>query len=404
MLEDSHTHYIHSNQSDLKLLHLIWEHPDKVVGGMGVAGAALSDALSRNEGVEVYTVTPSSYVYCDPVDNNSYEKNLSIEDALRLQDVVETKQDLVGINGEIADFARQVYFASLAEPEKYDCSVVYAHDWLTAAAGVSIQRSKGVPLILHIHSTQIDRVGAHAKGAVFLHEMWAMQQADMIITVSDSSKNVIMEHYDIAEEKIHVIKNAIDVAEPKNGLLTDAFLSRKESIVMFAGRLVAQKYPEAAVEIITGALKHVSGARGVIAGGGEKLGVIRELVKFKGMEERIEVLGSVPYRNMHTVYEKASVLILPSLSEPFGLVALEAAKAGVAVLLSSRCGVSEVLRSSPVINPYEIQTWIDHTVKLLNDRAVREVQVLQQMDEIASYSWNDASRNLLERISDLVGK
>jgi len=401
MLDVSHSLNKDSNRDDLKLLHLIWEHPAKVVGGLGVAGAALCDALKDKERVKVRVMAPSDRVNVNSINTNSYQLDINREDALKLQASVENQQDLVGIKGAVADFTREVSVAHLTDPEMNTWTLVHAHDWMTAAAGVNVQRSQGVPLILHVHSTQIDREGAHARGAVYQHEKWAMQQADAIIAVSEYTRRVIIDHYAISSGKIRVVRNASSPDE-KNTPLKIKDNVEREPVVMFAGRLVAQKCPEAAVEIMVGALKKVKNARGVIAGGGEKLAVIRELVNFKGMGDRIEVLGNVPQKNMHAIYAAAAVLILPSISEPFGLVALEAARAGVAVMLSDRCGVSEVLKSAQIIELYQTDVWVGRLVKLLENAEFREAQVHQQMLEIESYAWSDAGDAVLEIVHELV--
>ncbi len=402
MSDTPHSPEESTSRDERKLLHLIWEHPSKVVGGLGVAGAGLCDALAENDGISVQIISPSSRINDNFINLNSYQLDIDIENALKLQASVEDQQDLVGITGAVADFTREVHVAQLtAEAAAHpQYAVVHAHDWMTAAAGVSVQRAQEVPLILHVHSTQIDREGVHATGAVYQHEKWAMQQADVIIAVSDYTKGVIIEHYEISEDKIQVVRNA--GAGDEKPFLTEKLLAKKQPIVMFAGRLVGQKYPEVAVEIMAGALTKVENARGVIAGGGDKLEAIRSLVKFKGMGDRIEVLGNVPQQNMNTVYEPASVLILPSVSEPFGLVALEAARAGVAVMLSDRCGVSEVLKSAQVIDLYSTEKWIENLVNLLENEDAREVQARQQISEIADYSWSDASDAVLEIVGGLI--
>lgn len=388
-----------NDHHDLRLLHLIWEHPARVVGGMGVAGAALICALEKVNGVEVQAVSPSDRIIDDVVSINSYQIDIDLEDALKLQDRVEDQGDLGGIKGAIADFTREVSVAHLVDSEINTCDLVHAHDWMTAAAGVSIQRALGVPLILHVHSTQIDREGAHARGSVFQHEKWAMQQADMIIAVSDYTKGVIIDHYDISADKIKVVRNAShgDV-ESLNGNL------ERQPLVMFAGRLVSQKYPEAAVEIMVGALRKIKNARGVIAGGGEKLEIIRDLVKFKSMDDRIEVLGHVPKKNMQAIYAAAAVLILPSISEPFGLVAMEAASEGVAVVLSDRCGASEVLKSARVIELYDTDKWIECLVELLENKELWQLQVQQQLLEVEKYDWSDAGDAVLEIVESLINE
>jgi glycogen synthase len=385
------------------MLHLIWEHPHRLVGGLGMAANSLSDALKKREGIKVRVMTPSAMMNENSFIKNTYQLDIGIQEALLLQKRVENKQDLMGINGVVASFAEKISAACVNDLELAGCKIVHAHDWMTAAAGVSVQRSLGVPLILHVHSTHVDREGAHAKGAVFLHEKWAMQQADVVIAVSDYTKRVIEKYYDISPEKIRVVRNAINVDEGDDSSGKNVHF-HKEPVVMFAGRLVAQKHPEAAVEIMAGALKKLEHARGVIAGGGEKLEVIRELVKFKGMESRIEVLGHVPQKNMHAIYASASVLIMPSISEPFGLVAVEAARAGVAVMMSDRCGASEVLKSARVIGLYQTHDWIDSVVELMENKDIREAQVRKQEDEIEAYQWSDAGAEVMKIVYELLGK
>lgn len=410
MLDIIHSPKKDHDVDDLELLHLVWEDPAKIVGGLGVASAHLCDALAKKEGVSVAVVSPSSDLDEGFIGANSYCLDIDVEDAERLQVAVVRGMDLVGVNGAVAKFTNEVYVRQLAGDEGYKCQLVHAHDWMTAAAGVCIKRAQGVPLILHVHSTQVDREGVHSQGAVYQHEKWAMGEADLIIAVSEYTKRVIVEHYGVPEDKIRVVWNAsVDSAEvelksenlPLEPLSIKGVVEKKP-LVMFAGRLVGQKYPEAAVEIMVGALRKVEGARGVIAGGGDRLQAIRELVQFKGMGERIEVLGSVPQRNMGTIYDAASVLILPSMSEPFGLVALEAARAGVAVMVSDRCGVSELLKSAKVTELYATESWVDGVVELLEDKEVRDAQVGRQLLEVESYDWSDAGDAVLEVVGEFL--
>ena len=173
-------------------------------------------------------------------------------------------------------------------------------------------------------------------------------------------------------------------------------------MVLFAGRLESQKSPLLALEIMMGALRRVQNARGVIAGGGEMLESIRQIVKFKRMEDRIEVLGRIPQTNMPSVYQDASVIVMPSLSEPFGLVALEAAREGVAVILSDRCGASELMSSAIVHNLHDVDAWIDDVVELLENPDLCEDQVNKQLTDVGAYSWTDVSTEVLDLVIEMT--
>jgi len=258
-----------------------------------------------------------------------------------------------------------------------------------------------IPMVLHIHSTHMDREGSHAMGAVFEHEKWAMKQADMIVAVSAYTKAVIIENYGVPEKKVRIILNAGGTALKHGEQLVRSY-SNKVPMVLFAGRLESQKSPLLALEIMMGALRRVKNARGVLAGGGEMLEPIRQIVKFKRMEDRIEVLGRIPQTNMPSVYQDASVIVMPSLSEPFGLVALEAAREGVAVILSDRCGASELMSSAIVHNLHDVDAWIDDVVELLENPDLCEAQVNKQLTDVGAYSWTDVSAEVLDLVIEMT--
>lgn len=422
--------------SDVRLLHLVWEPASRLVGGLGVAAAGLCDALREVEGVSVDVISPDDAVlpartvilkrteninhrpvrrqpiYSDS-QVNSYGLTMESENAQALRsrvistvhllelDIDDDEKCLEGRDCKVTRFTEQV--SKEVTESKVNYTAVHAHDWMTAAAGVWMQKHKNVPLILHIHSTHMDRVGAHAKGAVYEHEKWAMEQADVIIAVSSYTKDKIVENYGISPERIRVILNAscsgeVAVAKPA---LDRSTRGSYMPTVLFAGRLESQKSPMLALEIMAAVLRRVEGARGMIAGGGEMLDSIRKVVKFKNMEDRIDVLGKVPHQNMPSVYRSASVVIMPSVSEPFGLVALEAAREGVAVLLSDRCGCYELLRSAIVNDLYDVGAWTQDVVNLLEDSKLRETQVKQQLEDIGEYSWNDVSSKVLGILEEL---
>ena len=390
--------------SDVKLLHLVWEPATSVVGGLGVAVAGLCKALSEIDGVSVDVISPNIEITSGIQSSftmNSYALKIGAEEALKLQESViaeaELDKSLVGVESKVVDFTKKVS-TQLVQCQK-DYTVVHAHDWMTAAAGVWVKRSMKVPMILHIHSTHMDREGSHAIGAVYDHEKWAMQQADMIVAVSAYTKSVIIKHYGVSEDKVRVILNAGGTALKHDG---QSGGEDKVPMVLFAGRLESQKSPLLALEIMIGSLRRVTGARGVIVGGGEMLDSIRQIVKFKRMEHRIEVLGRIPQINMPAVYQSASVIVMPSLSEPFGLVALEAAREGVAVMVSDRCGVSELMSLAIVNSLCDVNAWTNGVVELLENSDLCEAQVAKQFNDIGSYSWKDVSSSVLDLVVEMT--
>lgn len=416
-MENALTSSEFSEQKVARALHLLWEYPPYLQGGMGVAAAGLCEALAETMSVDVVLPALEDLPMRQEVEqvNRCY---LPIRGSAVLPQAYNTGEDAITEAAEhlyesamlnanelkespVVAYAKAVRFAHFTEHD-----VVHAHDWMTALAGVMMKRESDVPLVFHAHSTHIDRVGGYGKGEVYAHEKWAMQQADCVAVVSEMAKELISNNYEIPLSKIEVVRNGVtDNAAVSDKKLNDIKRTRREKVVMFAGRLVAQKSPEFAVSLMKEVLKKFDGdARCVIAGGGEKLKLIRELVKFKKMENRIEVLGEVPHEKMPILYANADVLIVPSVSEPFGLVAVEAAQAGVAVVMSEQCGAAEVLGSAPRLSVQDFDLWVETVLELLNDDELRQQQVDSQYSEMAECTWKNTAHKMSGVYEQLVQK
>lgn len=375
------------------MLHLFWEYPPYIQGGLGVAGKALCDSLSKYTQLDIVCPeTPSTKT----TQKHPYPiYQIKMPSHHHLSSTYSSSQDEYEqlTKAQINAFSNGVKIAHFT---KY--STIHAHDWITADAAQSIQqanKTNHIPIILHIHSTQIDRIGQQSNSAIFHKEKIAMQNAHKIITVSHLTKKTIIKHYHIAPQKIIVIPNSI----PK--LVTPSPRPPHPPTILFAARMEPQKSPLFALEIICAALKKVPKARAIITGQGSALNAIRNLVTFKNMNSRIEVLGHVPHEKMHLIYQTSDVLILPSASEPYGLVALEAAQSGTSVILSDRCGAAETLHSAPqlTLNTTDsFPSWVHTTISLLTDNNRRKQQIKNQQTELAKYSWDQAARKLLSTL------
>lgn len=428
-----------------RMLHLLWELPPNITGGLGIASYHLAENLSKISHLKVDIASPQQLTnqqiadrpasklahYQLPLAGYSFPQSSFSEQNLAYNHPLDLLADLPAIEKNCASpesrstkSATTIKTPAKAAPAKHttakkrsvekipsmpdnpvtafntavkNCHFtayqsIHAHDWMTASAAVTAQSSHfpdKPPIVLHIHSTQLERHGCQSKGALYKHELWAMQQAAAIIVVSQISKDIITRYYHISAEKIHVVHNSTPSDEPGQRQVQGKL--NKELTILFAGRLVDQKSPELAVEIITRILRKYPTVKAIIAGSGEKLASIRALVKFKKIHERVEVIGSVPHDKMHIVYSTSDILIMPSAHEPFGLVALEAALAGVAVILSDRCGVAEILTAAPKLPIQNIDRWTNAISKLIDSESARNRLVKKLKRQAKAHTWKDAA-------------
>jgi len=386
------THQPHHNKSE-KFLHLLWEFPPVIQGGLGVAGKALCDALASYGHLDI--VCPETL---GKRENNTapyaiYQIKMPSQDHLNTTYVGNSHEFELYTREQINAFSKGVKAAHFT-----GYSTIHAHDWITADAAKSIQTANlpvHTPIILHIHSTQVDRIGSQTNGAIFDKEKQAMQDAHKIITVSEFTKRTIIKHYKIEQDEITVIRNST------TKLLAPKIRPPHPPTILFVARMEPQKSPLFALEVICAVLKKVPQARAIIAGKGSALETMRNLVKFKKMDSRIEVLGQIPHEKMHLVYQVSDLLILPSASEPYGLVALEAAQSGAAVILSDRCGAGETLRSAPQLTlntTASFASWVETSVDLLTNDPLRDQQIAKQHTELNKYSWDDAAKKLVSTL------
>ena len=366
--------------------HLCWEYPPRVTGGLGVACAGLVGALREVSRVEVWH--PDVFCRSGEVDSSysSYSASHLSED---FSEVVNSL--LAGQLAQGDSFWRQVQQFAMDvvanKPEEW--MIVHAHDWHSLLAAVALKRRYGTEFIFHIHSTELERAGVQAQNSLYALEQWGMDEAARVICVSQQSAQLVAEHYSISPSKLAVVHNGGEAVVCK------ATLSNEVRTLLFAGRMCSQKAPQFILEVMRRLRSRFTHLKLLMAGEGEYLEEIRSLVDFYCLSDCIEIFGMVPANRMLLIYKRADVLCLPSISEPFGLVATEAAQHGLSVLLSDRCGVSELLVSAPVIEQGNVDQWVGALATLIAEPAQHRELARSVQKEAASHTWQDAADEFL---------
>jgi hypothetical protein len=272
--------------------------------------------------------------------------------------------------------------------------VIHAHDWITFPAAVRIKEITGKPLVIHIHSLETDRVGELAKGdwnRVYEVEKKAMEKADRIIPVSHYTQECAIKNYGISEEKFYPVHNAIDPEESfrlpnKSG----------EKLVLFLGRVTFQKGPEFMVETAWKLLQVYPDVKFFVAGVGDMLEKLKALVLERKIDHKFVFAGFLSQSNVKKVLAQADVYFMPSVSEPFGLSALEAAGFDVPCVISRQSGVAEVLPNALNANFWDTGKFANYIYGLLNYTGIREEMVERTKQDLSKLSWDDAAQDMME--------
>jgi glycogen synthase len=425
----------------LRVLKLGWEFPPLINGGLGVACLGLSKALAKHVDLTVLVPNSSPGAEVENLDlrgvnqltianleaaENRYHyesfaqvRNIPVwldpyaaadsSDTIHANtdnpakfSATSTEQldtfktsDLYGpqIGGKVIEFSKIA--AKMAMQEDFD--LIHAHDWMTFLAGVEVKKATGKPLIVHVHALQYDRSGASDRGWIYELEKHGMEQADFVIPVSRYTGQIIVDHYGIAAEKVRPVHNGADPVE--------SFATKKkfpEKLVLFLGRLTSQKGPEFFLETAARVIAQNSNVRFVVAGTGEKLRPLIETGAFRGLGDHFHFTGFLDKEKVNDLLSMTDVYCMPSVSEPFGLSALEAAQFGIPAVISKQSGVAEVLKGALLADFWDVELMAKHINDLLTDNELRERVIGQAKLDIAASTWDAAATKVINIYQELV--
>ncbi len=427
----------------MKVLMFGWEFPPHIAGGLGTACYGMTKGLAEN-GVEVLFVMPSasgdedqssvriinaSDVSCRMVSDDideflgkvSFlhigsnmvpyvspeefpyvveEERLRQKNEFRIQ--FGSKYRFSGKYGknlmeEVARYA--AVGAEIAMENDFD--VIHAHDWLTYFAGIAAKRVSGKPLVIHVHATEFDRSGVNINTEVYGIEKRGMEEADRVITVSDLTRNIVINKYGIDPAKVVTVHNAVDF-----GGRDDMEVSRsvKEKVVTFLGRITFQKGPEYFIEAAAKVLKRCDNVRFVMAGSGDMLArCVRHVAKL-GIADRFHFTGFLRGADVQRMFALSDVYVMPSVSEPFGISPLEAMRTNVPSIISKQSGVAEVLKYAIKVDFWDISAMADAIYALINYPAMAAMAARCGMDEVNALKWTAAAARIKKVYESVTGK
>ncbi|MBI5912894.1 glycosyltransferase family 4 protein [Candidatus Azambacteria bacterium] len=396
----------------MRVLMFGWELPPHNSGGLGVACYNLAKALCEKN-AEVIFVLPQKYdnVSFDPfrvIFASDTVKVVGIRSPLVPYLTAERYAALLA-RGELSHFGDTLqdevmrYGAEakrIAEREQFD--VIHAHDWLSFPAGVVAKRASGKPLIAHVHATEFDRTGGQGVDQkVYEIEKWGMEQADKVVAVSRFTKDMIIAKYGIPPEKIEVVHNAVDDAIACGGNAR-SFSFPEKAIVLFVGRMTLQKGPDYFVAAARKVLEREKDVMFVMAGDGDMYHAVIEQASRLGIAEHFSFTGFLRGRELTRLYRSADIFVMPSISEPFGLTALEAQKNRAPVLISRQTGVGEVLNHCLKVDFWDVDEMAAKILAVVRYKELGQCLSDNGYEESSRFTWSAVAEQCIRLYRSLA--
>ena len=387
-----------------------WELPPHNSGGLGVACYHMSKALAL-QGASIDFVVPyeashpkaefmtiHSATRLPPLYKNglgAYDSPNSVIDSAETTDGLATIRD---VQKAYVEFIER-FVDGRKTPD-----AIHAHDWLTMEAGMRAKELTGAPLIVHVHATEYDRSGEDY-GDPLVHEIeyQGLMMADRIIAVSQITKSIIVHRYSIPADKVEVIHNALDVDDLVNYdydqrtyRYLEALKNEGYTVVATVTRFTIQKGLTHFLEAAARASQVYDKLVFLLAGDGEQRNELLRLSADLGIADKVFFTGFVRGRQWRDAYNVANVFVMSSVSEPFGLTALEAAHHNNALIITRQSGVGEVLHSIFRYDFWDTDKLADQLVGIATSDALKTSLADNVKHEYIRLSWHDVASRCMD--------
>ena len=418
----------------MRVLMFGWEFPPHISGGLGTASYGLTKGMATLDDLEVIFVVPKAWgdedktkvrliganqipvaykqiyfkgfrrpldkievsskivPYTDPED---FWKIVSSEVSGYNLHVHTNHKGMVEFSGrydknlmdEINNYA--IVASVIAEENEFD--VIHAHDWLAYPAGIAAMEVSGKPLVIHVHATDFDRSGGNVNPDVYWIEKRGMDAASKIITVSNLTRDIVINKYNINPDKVETVYNAVEPVKACENFIMKGF---DEKVVTFLGRITLQKGPEYFIEAAYKVLQVMDNVRFVMAGSGDMMERMMRRAAALKITDRFHFTGFLKGADVFTMLDMSDVYIMPSVSEPFGISPLEAMQSNVPVIISKQSGVAEILTHAVKTDFWDIDAMADAIYGILNYPALAHMFMKNGKEEVIQLKWDNSARHV----------
>ena len=419
----------------MKALMFGWEFPPHILGGLGTASYGLTKGMWECGDMEITFVIPKPFgdeerhfaniigasqtpIAWRDVSREYVESRIGkVMDPdlyFRLRDHIYADFNYMRTNDlGCIEFSGRYPDNLLEEINNYSivagviartipCDVIHSHDWLTYPAGIHAKQVTGKPLVIHVHATDYDRSRGNVNPTVFAIERDGMMQADHIITVSNLTRQTVIDKYGIDPAKVTTVHNAVTP-------LSEEFLNvevekPKDKIVTFLGRITMQKGPEYFVETAAKVLKNNHNVRFVMAGSGDMMDKMINLAAERGIADRFHFPGFQKGKQVYEMLKASDVYVMPSVSEPFGISPLEAMQMGVPSIISKQSGCAEILNNVIKTDYWDVDAMADAIYSIVTYPAMHRQLSEDGLAEVNQITWDKAGRKVIDIYNKVLNK
>lgn len=419
----------------MKALMFGWEFPPHILGGLGTASYGLTKGMHQCGNMDITFVIPKPWGdeekdFADIIGacntpvawrdvNHDYVLNrigkfMNPQKYYDFRDHIYADFNYMRLNDlGCIEFSGKYPDNLLEEINNYSivagviartipCDIIHSHDWLTYPAGIHAKNVTGKPLVIHVHATDFDRSRGNVNPTVFGIEKDGMNNADHIITVSDLTRQTVIDKYDINPQKVTTVHNA--VIPLSDDLLSIPKPESKEKVVTFLGRITMQKGPEYFVEAAAKVLRKNHNVRFVMAGSGDMMDAMIKLAAKRGIADRFHFTGFLRGRQVYEMLKASDVYIMPSVSEPFGISPLEAMQMGVPSIISKQSGCAEILNNVIKIDYWDIDAMADAIHSIISYPAMYESLKIEGIEEMKEITWEKAGQKVINIYNQVINK
>ena len=407
-----------------------WELPPTNSGGLGTASLGLTQGLSPLD-IDIDFVLPeihgslpfdhmrvhSATKYTRDGELESWENSLYSR-SLGYGNYAVTTVDGTAVRATAemplpADtlptpFGQAMWYAKraarIASTHQFD--IIHTHDWMTYQAGIAARsvasrRGDSAPFVAHVHATEVDRGGSHGNPAISLLEKQGLQAADRVVAVSHYTKQTVHREYDVPLSNISVVHNGINTSVPIPSFPLHA-LKRHHKLVLFMGRITMQKGPEYFLELARRVTTVDPSVRFLMVGSGDLEKACIERSAAMGLTGRVLFSSFLRGQDVNRAYQMADLFVMPSVSEPFGLVALEAFQNGTPVIASKQSGVAEVSQNLVTVDFWDMEVMTKTVLNLLANPHQGAELVAAGKRDLHHLSWDRAAAQVVEIYHSLL--
>ncbi len=419
----------------MKALMFGWEFPPHILGGLGTASYGLTRGMSVQPDMEITFMLPKpwgdedqSFLKIIPANkipicwrdpdqnylNGVLDGRMSAGDYYHYRDCIREDNNHIGVNGiGSVEFSGRYPDNLQEEIRNYDAvagvvsraldfDIIHSHDWLTYPAGIHAKYVSGKPLVIHVHATDFDRSRGNVNPVVYNIEKAGMDHADHIITVSNLTRDTVINRYNINPAKVTTVHNAVEPLSPEI-MAIEPKRALKDKVVTFLGRITMQKGPEYFVEAAHRVLRRTNNVRFVMAGSGDMMEKMIRLVAYRNISDRFHFTGFLRGKEVYEMLKSSDVYIMPSVSEPFGISPLEAMQVGVPTIVSKQSGCAEILSHVIKTDYWDIDAMADAIYSIITYPSMYETLKREGKKEVDEIKWEYAAQKVRSVYNKVLG-